>query len=835
MVKKIRRKMKVVRKVKGPGTGTDPDGPTEEVEEMVDGPEEDDTETTEEEDEEVGPSKVPDKGIVSISTDEDDLGLAKTVTAPKDASDTARRMKELIDAGASTGKEPEKTLFPSKPLEEKPYREPVHVTKVEVKPVKEPVKEPKPAPPPVAPKPPPPEAEVPIADMEPLEDIEKEIDEESTDEDFNKHRESMATTFDLQEKVIKEIEEELFKKEEEVRGKLEEIKKENPEGLHDILNTVKNLDQDTIKDFVTAAETLYQGQYDKLPGNNEYWDELKKKAGIDQKAAAEAEQQEPAPPAKRDKAEEYRRREKAIDIFKKSVLSSKSESLSKGLISPLKARADASKGQASHFFGPSMKPGPQDVKKRDESMTDFMRFGKADVAKTGEKDRSELEKGLAEARLKIANTEKTLADTKMELANVRANQADRLDELETRAQELSSQVSAKEKEVADLKTKLDEAKRSATKFVGQREMGAEIEKLNRSIENLNYDVRMKNDVILGMEEQIKKLETEIENHKAIASKADVSIDDKARLEQLEELKIREEEVNKFEARTKKNLDELKEIAKDNMKAEYRSKRKEMLLENMEKNIEYQKRELDKRAADFERSRHDSEVKVEMLDTREKDVIKKEEDLRLSMDKANQELENIQEERKKIKNDLMEQARMDYRLDKRQQELRLQEMKVKDLEDSVAKRETSLKARETEFKSSGGLDQGRIDEVLKMKTAELARKEEALKAKEEELESRTGPGDKDAQAVRARLRVKEEELKKLEASLKEKWAQLQVEAKRAAGGAMTAPIATGTEGTAEIKPLLKVRCVGCRELIPIYSTVRPLKVQCPKCQKVGVLK
>ena len=820
MVKKIRRKMKVVKKVRVPGQEA---GPAEEVEEM----EEDDEEVDEDEEE---PGKEPEKGP---APNEDDLGLAKTVTGPTEPSDTARRMKELIDGGTSTAQMPEK---PQKPVEQpKPTPPPVA---------------PKPVPPPVAPKPVPPpvepepsEGDVPITDMEPLEEAEDKDAKNAKDvEDFDKHRKSMAEKSEEIDGVMKELEAELFKKEEEVRDKLEEIQKENPEGLHTILDTVKGMDKDTIKDFVTAAETLYQGQFDKLPGNGEYWTDLKKKAGIEHKAPAEEKKPAEGPQGKRDKAEEYRRREKAIDVFKKSIFTSQSGGPGKGFTSQFKMKVDGGKDQTSHFFGPLMKPGARDAKKKDESMGDFMRFGKADVAKSADKDRGEVEKALAEARLKITDTEKALADTKMDLANLRASRDERQNELETRVQELASKVSAKDDELANLKAKLEESKKSATKFLGQREMAAEIDKLQRSIENLNYEVRTKNDVILGMEQQIKDLEGELERHKEAAQKADVGVDDKARLEQLEDLKLKEEELHKLEQRTQKNLEELKEIAKDNMKAEYRLKRKEMLLENMEKNIDYQKKEIDKRTTEFERGRHDAEVKVESLDAREKDVIKKEEDFKLSKEKLDQELENLDEQRKKIKNDLMEQARMDYRLDKRQQEMRLQESKLKVLEDSMVKKELAFKAREEERRASGGLDSSQIDEVLKMKTAELARKEEALNAREMELMSKrgAGPADKEAAAFLERLRAKEEELKKLEASLKDKWAQLQLEAKKVAEGkgmvpAVPMPTTGGAEATAEIKPLLKVRCVGCRELIPIYSTVRPLKVQCPKCSKVGVLK
>jgi hypothetical protein len=173
-----------------------------------------------------------------------------------------------------------------------------------------------------------------------------------------------------------------------------------------------------------------------------------------------------------------------------------------------------------------------------------------------------------------------------------------------------------------------------------------------------------------------------------------------------------------------------------------------------------------------------------------------------------------------------------------------------------KKDTLFKAKEAESRSSG-MDAAQIDEVLKMKTAELARKEEALQTRENELELKRRnleskikvqdlegkPIDKDTAAFLEKLKAKEieqakreDELRKLEASLKDKWAQLQAEAKKVAGTGPAVSQQTGpTESGTEIKPLLKVRCVGCRELIPIYSTVRPLKVQCPKCSKVGVLK
>jgi ribosomal protein S27E len=36
-------------------------------------------------------------------------------------------------------------------------------------------------------------------------------------------------------------------------------------------------------------------------------------------------------------------------------------------------------------------------------------------------------------------------------------------------------------------------------------------------------------------------------------------------------------------------------------------------------------------------------------------------------------------------------------------------------------------------------------------------------------------------------------------------------------------------------LYKVKCPGCRNVIPVYTRERPLKVRCDACGKEGVLK
>ena len=40
---------------------------------------------------------------------------------------------------------------------------------------------------------------------------------------------------------------------------------------------------------------------------------------------------------------------------------------------------------------------------------------------------------------------------------------------------------------------------------------------------------------------------------------------------------------------------------------------------------------------------------------------------------------------------------------------------------------------------------------------------------------------------------------------------------------------------EVKPLAKVRCAGCKSVIPVFKAERPLVITCPRCGKMGTLK
>ncbi len=55
------------------------------------------------------------------------------------------------------------------------------------------------------------------------------------------------------------------------------------------------------------------------------------------------------------------------------------------------------------------------------------------------------------------------------------------------------------------------------------------------------------------------------------------------------------------------------------------------------------------------------------------------------------------------------------------------------------------------------------------------------------------------------------------------------------GMKTAPPTPAMSAPPAKEPLTRIKCPGCKEIIPVYSAERPLKVSCPKCGKQGMLK
>lgn len=41
--------------------------------------------------------------------------------------------------------------------------------------------------------------------------------------------------------------------------------------------------------------------------------------------------------------------------------------------------------------------------------------------------------------------------------------------------------------------------------------------------------------------------------------------------------------------------------------------------------------------------------------------------------------------------------------------------------------------------------------------------------------------------------------------------------------------------AEERPTINMKCVKCKEVIPITNKKRPLKVKCPECGQIGIIR
>jgi hypothetical protein len=97
--------------------------------------------------------------------------------------------------------------------------------------------------------------------------------------------ESGAVTFaprplSLQEKTQLEIEGELIQREQTVREDFGTVFRDNPQALVEFMAAMRKYgDDEVLRDLVFAAETLYGGEVDRMPGGVQFWEGLKKEVG----------------------------------------------------------------------------------------------------------------------------------------------------------------------------------------------------------------------------------------------------------------------------------------------------------------------------------------------------------------------------------------------------------------------------------------------------------------------------------------------------------------------------------------------------------------------------
>ena len=84
----------------------------------------------------------------------------------------------------------------------------------------------------------------------------------------------------LQEKAQLEIEGELIQREQTVREDFGTVFRDNPQALVEFMAAMRKYgDDEVLRDLVFAAETLYGGEVDKMPGGIQFWEDLKKEVG----------------------------------------------------------------------------------------------------------------------------------------------------------------------------------------------------------------------------------------------------------------------------------------------------------------------------------------------------------------------------------------------------------------------------------------------------------------------------------------------------------------------------------------------------------------------------
>ncbi len=287
----------------------------------------------------------------------------------------------------------------------------------------------------------------------------------------------------------------------------------------------------------------------------------------------------------------------------------------------------------------------------------------------------------------------------------------------------------------------------------------------------------------------------------------------------EEVRIAREEIQAREARLRGNEDQLKGIASENIKSEYRLRRLETQLGQQEKQLKAQQAEVKELQDHLVARDEDLRQRDEAMHQREEELVRKEEDLQTIREQLKIQRRELDDETRQLREEVKEKVRLDHRLRRQREEL------------------------DARAKESSAPDQ-KVEEVLRMKVAELASKEEELARRERLLAHREGSADPgsgstglatdDLARQKALLDKRASDLAHLEEVLKRKWDDW-VATQRPGTGSSRAPTPTKGEAPPAQRPLLRVRCNKCTEPIPIYTTQRPLKVSCPSCGNVGILR
>jgi hypothetical protein len=617
----------------------------------------------------------------------------------------------------------------------------------------------------------------------------------------------------LQEKTQQEIEGELIHREETVREDFGTVFRDNPQALVEFMAAMRKYgDDEVLRDLVFAAETLYGGEVERMPGGLQFWEELKKEVGtIPYEPGADAD-------------DERLHRILAVEILREAALSY-------DIISSEMEEEEAPQQEDNEIApgeeGPGAHPGTLPAT--------AIEMPPPELSEPEVPQPTGVAEGRIHAQLDIMA--KKDADIRQALVELHRREATIQKEMERLHKISLESIDTEEK----LKLEREELVQREERLLGHEELFGE-----------------KENALLASEQE------------ALARVAGHEEERRQLMARVQDITAALEETRSLHARTEQDLVALRKEAEEGRKASEESRQKDEALSEQSRKLEVERARLEDLKGRFEA---------------EQARLKKLEEELAQRSSMQVELEAQQLRLRELEGELASKGQILSELDIKQRRLRVMEDETIAIRARVGLREKELAEIEETLKEEAG----RWERDLGAREDNLAAREGALK----EMDGRLGER---ARALEEAERVLEEQrrtLTNLAGELAARESDIAQTRKAgppvapapvkatppatpaplppapAAAVKMAAPQAPARpqpvpsgkaqsslapppspplvplrkeppsipppEPAGEPKPVFKVKCPGCKNLIPVSSTQRPLRIRCTKCGKEGVLK
>jgi len=618
--------------------------------------------------------------------------------------------------------------------------------------------------------------------------------------------ESGAVTFaprplSLQEKTQLEIEGELIHREETAREDFGTVFRDNPQALVEFMAAMRKYgDDEVLRDLVFAAETLYGGEVERMPGGVQFWEELKTEVGtIPYEPGANAD-------------DERLHRILAVEILREAALTY--EIISSGMeedadeVPPDEAGGLLS-GEEDEEAGASGEEGP--AAPLEALPRTAPQKPPPDVSGPAAPRPAGVAEGRIHAQLELlAKKDTDIRDALVELGRREATLQKEMERLHKISRD---SIDTEEK----LKLEREELVQREERLLGLEKAFGE-----------------KESALLGSEEEVRaRLAGHEEERRRLLARE-------------QELSAALEDTSAMHERTERELDALRKEAEEGRKAAEDGRLKDEALAKHRRQLE-------------EELAHKSSLEAE-LEARQQRLRELEDEL--ARKGALQSELDISERRLKVMED--ETAVIRAGVGMREKELAEIEEKLKQeagrWERDLGAREDQLAAREWTLKD---LDGRLIERTRRLEEAEKALEDQRrtltdlageLAAREAEIAGahKTGPPAAPATVKEPAPATLSPLPKTPTSTVKSAAPQTPAHPPPVPSGKAQSSLAPPPspplvphrkeppampppEPAGGLKPVFKVKCPGCKTLIFVNSTQRPLRIKCTSCGKEGVLK